>query len=197
MCSSLSSQSAVGCATALAAAPETFGAILAALPELEELGEELGNSLIQDLEQFVNGKAIESASKPLEAKVKAMLQGLDWSIATGGVEPIGSGSVQLEMGMVEQHVGVLRQHEETMRSPLRHPPGASLDVRRLMREVPPRPCGMPAPCPPTSPAGDELDTTRYPTMLMARTSQGDEPATNPELDSRKAVDSCRRAVSQA
>jgi hypothetical protein len=107
---------AVGYATALAAAPETFGASLAALPELEELGEALGNSLIQDLEQYVIGNVIEAASKPLVAKVEAMLQGLDWSNAPGGVDPLGSASVQLDMGMVEQHVGVLRQHAETMRS---------------------------------------------------------------------------------
>jgi hypothetical protein len=107
---------AIGFATALAAAPETLGASLAALPELEQLGEALSNSLIQDLEQYVIGKVIEAASKPLVAKVEAMLQGLDWSNAPSGTDPVGSGSVQLEMGMVEQHVGVLRQHAETMHS---------------------------------------------------------------------------------
>ena len=101
---------------AIAAAPETFGASLAALPGLEELGEALGNSLIQDLEQYVIGKVIEAASKPLVAKVEAMLQGLDWSNAPGGVDPIGSSTVRLDVGMVEQHVGTLRQHAETMRS---------------------------------------------------------------------------------
>jgi hypothetical protein len=107
---------AIGYATALAAAPETLGASLVALPGLEELGEALGNSLIQDLEQYVIGKVIEAASKPLVAKVEAMLSGLDWSNAPGGVDPLGSGSVQLDVGMVEQHVGVLRSHAQTMRS---------------------------------------------------------------------------------
>lgn len=107
---------AIGYATALAAAPETFGASLGALPGLEELGEALGNSLVQDLEQYVIGQVIEAASKPLVAKVEAMLQGLDWSNAPGGMDPVGTGTVQLELGMVEQQVGVLRQHAETMRS---------------------------------------------------------------------------------
>lgn len=107
---------AVGYATALAAGPETFGASLAALPGLEELGEALGNSLIQDLEQYVIGKVIEAASKPLVAKVEQMLSGLDWKNAPGGVDPLGSGSVQLDLDAVQQHAGVLRQHAETMRS---------------------------------------------------------------------------------
>jgi hypothetical protein len=101
---------------ALAAAPETLGASLAALPGLEELGEALGNSLLQDLEQYVIGKVIEAASKPLVAKVESMLQGLDWSNAPGGVDPIGSSTLQLDVGMVEQHANVLRQHADTMRS---------------------------------------------------------------------------------
>lgn len=107
---------AIGYASALAAAPETLGASLAALPGLEELGEALSNSLIQDLEQYVIGKVIEAASKPLVAKVEQMLQGLDWSNAPGGVDPIGQSSVSLDVGMVEQHVATLRQHAETMRS---------------------------------------------------------------------------------
>ena len=107
---------AFGYVAALAAAPETLGASLAALPGLEELGEALGNSLLQDLEQYVIGQVIEAASKPLVAKVAAMLQGLDWSNAPGGVDPIGSSSVQLDVGVVEQHVSILRQHAETMRS---------------------------------------------------------------------------------
>lgn len=107
---------AVGYATALAAAPETLGASLTALPGLEELGEALGNSLIQDLEQYVIGEVIEAASKPLVAKVEAMLAGLDWKNAPGGVDPIPSSTVQLDVGAVEQHANILRQHADTMRS---------------------------------------------------------------------------------
>lgn len=107
---------AIGYATALAAAPETLGASLAALPGLEELGEALGNSLIQDLEQYAIGKVIEGASKPLVAKVEAMLSGLDWKNAPGGVDPLGTGSVQLDTEQVEAHANVLRGHAETMRS---------------------------------------------------------------------------------
>ena len=107
---------AIGYVTALAAAPETLGASLAALPGLEELGEALGNSLIQDLEQYVIGKVIEAASKPLVAKVEAMLAGLDWKNAPGGVDPIPSSTVQLDVGAVEQHANLLRQHADTMRT---------------------------------------------------------------------------------
>lgn len=112
---------AVGYAAALAAAPETFGASLAALPGLEELGEALGNSLLQDLEQYVIGKVIEAASKPLVAKVEQMLQGLDWSNAPGGTDPLGgsgsgSASISLDPQALQQHVGTLKQHAETMRS---------------------------------------------------------------------------------
>ena len=107
---------AISYATAIAAAPETLGASLAALPGLEEIGEALGNSLIQDLEQYLIGKVIEAASKPLVAKVEAMLSGLDWSNAPGGVDPLGTGSVRLDVDAVDQHVSVLRQHAQTMRS---------------------------------------------------------------------------------
>jgi hypothetical protein len=109
---------AISYTAALAAAPETLGASLAALPGLEEIGEAISNSLIQDLEQYVQGKVIEAASKPLVAKVETMLQSLDWSNAPGGVDPIGdgSGSVVLEKGVVDQHVSMLRSHAATMRS---------------------------------------------------------------------------------
>lgn len=107
---------AVGYVAALAAAPETLGASLAALPGLEELGEALGNSLIQDLEQYVIGQVIEAASKPLVEKVEAMLAGLDWKNAPGGVDPIPSSTIQLDVGAVEQHANLLRQHADTMRS---------------------------------------------------------------------------------
>jgi len=107
---------AFGYAAALAAAPETAGASLAALPGLEELGEALGNSLIQDLEQYVIGKVIQAASQPLVEKVEAMLAGLDWKNAPGGVDPLGNGVVKLDVGIVEQQASLLRQHADTMRS---------------------------------------------------------------------------------
>ena len=107
---------AAGYIAALAAAPETFGASLAALPELEEIGEAIGNSLIQDLEQYVIGKVIEAASQPLVEKVEAMLSGLDWKNAPDGVDPLGGGVVKLDVEMVEQQANTLRQHAATMRS---------------------------------------------------------------------------------
>lgn len=107
---------AVGYASAILAAPETFGASLTALPELEELGEAIGNSLIQDLEQYVIGKVIQTASQPLVERVEAMLSGLDWKNAPGGADPLGDGVVKLDVGMVEQQANMLHQHAETMRS---------------------------------------------------------------------------------
>ena len=107
---------AISYAAALAAAPETLGVSLAALPGLEEIGEAIGNSLIQDLEMYVQGKVIEAASKPLVAKVETMLQGLDWSNAPGGTDPLGGGSVSLDKEVVDQQVSLLRQHAATMRS---------------------------------------------------------------------------------
>ncbi len=107
---------AVSYAAALAAAPETLGVSLAALPGLEEIGEALGNSLIQDLEMYVQGKVIEAATKPLQAKVESLLQGLDWSNAPGGQDPLGGGSVSLDMAAVTQQVSQLRVHAATMRT---------------------------------------------------------------------------------
>lgn len=109
---------AISYATAIAAAPETLGASLAALPGLEEIGEALANSLIQDLNMYVQGKVIAAVSQPLVAKVEQMLSGLDWSNAPGGVDPLaaGSASIQVDVGTVDQHVNTLRRHAETMRS---------------------------------------------------------------------------------
>jgi hypothetical protein len=107
---------AISYAAAIAASPETLGASLAALPGLEEIGEMLGNSLIQDLDMYLQGKVIEAASKPLVAKVEAMLAGLDWKNAPGGVDPLGSGGVQLDVNEVEQQAQILEAHAQTMRS---------------------------------------------------------------------------------
>ena len=99
-----------------AASVATLGIAEAALPLIIETGQKLGQSLIQDLEQYVIGEVIEVASKPLVAKVEAMLAGLDWSNAPGGVDPLGSQSLQVDVGLVEQHANLLRSHAQTMRS---------------------------------------------------------------------------------
>jgi hypothetical protein len=62
-----------------AAAVATFGIAEAAVPLIIEGAEKLVDSLIMDLEQYIIGKVMEAAAKPLFAKVEAALSGLDWS----------------------------------------------------------------------------------------------------------------------
>jgi len=66
-----------------AAAIVTFGVAEAALPLIEEAAGKIVESLEMDLEQYIAGKVIEAAAKPLMAKIKSMLSGLDWSQSGG------------------------------------------------------------------------------------------------------------------
>lgn len=96
-----------------AAAVATLGIAEAALPVIIEAGQKLGQSLIQDLEQYVVGKVIEAALKPFFAKVESMLAGLDW----GNTSKVGSGvgdSFSLDEAAARAQISVLRQHAETM-----------------------------------------------------------------------------------
>ena len=62
-----------------AAAVATFGAAEVAVPLIVEGAERLVKSLVMDLEQYVIGKVVEAAAKPLFAKVEAAMAGLDWA----------------------------------------------------------------------------------------------------------------------
>ncbi len=108
---------AAGYFAAIAAAPETFGASLAALPGLEEIGEQIGNALVQTLEQYVIGEVIAAACKPLEEKIASLLSGLDWSNAPGGVDPLsgGSGGFQLDTEASYKLASAMQTHAATMR----------------------------------------------------------------------------------
>lgn len=70
-----------------AAAIPTLGASEAALPLIDLAAEKLVESLEMDLQQYIAGKVIEAAAKPLMAKIKSMLSGLDWSQSGGTAGP--------------------------------------------------------------------------------------------------------------
>jgi hypothetical protein len=96
-----------------AASVATLGIAEAALPVIIEAGQKLGQSLIQDLEQYVIGKVVEAALKPFFAKIESMLSGLDW----GNTSPAGSGpggAISLDEAAVRQQLSNLRQHAQTM-----------------------------------------------------------------------------------
>lgn len=96
-----------------AASVATLGIAEAALPVIIEAGQKLGQSLIQDLEQYVIGKVVEAALKPFFAKVQSLLAGLDWS-NTGKSQDGAGDSFSLDEAAVRQQISVLRQHAQTM-----------------------------------------------------------------------------------
>lgn len=96
-----------------AASVATLGIAEAALPVIIEAGQKLGQSLIQDLEQYVIGKVVEAALKPFFGKIEAMLSGLDWGNTSSAASGTGS-SMSLDEAGVRQQISNLRQHAETM-----------------------------------------------------------------------------------
>ena len=106
---------ATGYFAAIAAAPETFGASLAALPGLEEIGQTLGNTLLQSLEQYALGEVMEAALKPFLAKFEALMSGLDWSQTSKAGSGPGSG-FSIDEAEVRTQISVMRGHVETMKS---------------------------------------------------------------------------------
>lgn len=97
-----------------AAAVATFGIAEAAVPLIIEAGEALVKSLIMDLQQYIIGKVIEAAAKPLFAKVEDAISGLDWSNA-GGTSGTSTG-FSMDAGAVRTQIAALRTHAQTMRS---------------------------------------------------------------------------------
>jgi hypothetical protein len=97
-----------------AAAVATFGLAEAAVPLIIAAAKKLGESLIQDLEQYLIGKLVEEAVKPLMAKVAQAMQGLQWPGAAGGA---GGGGVeamfQVDPAQVRAHAAVLHGHADT------------------------------------------------------------------------------------
>lgn len=98
-----------------AAAVVTFGLSEAAVPLIIEGAEKIVDSLVMDLQQYIIGKVIEAAAKPLFAKVEAALSGLDWS--QSGVAAAGKGSgFALDPATVRAQTAVLRGHAADMRT---------------------------------------------------------------------------------
>ena len=96
-----------------AASVFTAGLAEGALPLIIEAGQKLGQSLIQDLEQYVLGKVIEAALKPFMAKVQSLLSGLDWGNTSSAGSGTGTG-LSVDEAEVRTHLSVLRSHAETM-----------------------------------------------------------------------------------
>lgn len=96
-----------------AASVATLGIAEAALPVIIELGQKLGQSLIQDLEQYVLSKVIEAALKPFMAKAQALLSGLDWGNTSPSASGVGE-SFGVDEAAVRLHLTTLRSHADTM-----------------------------------------------------------------------------------
>ena len=96
-----------------AASVATLGLAEAALPVIIEAGQKLGQSLIEDLEQYVIAKVVEAALKPFFAKVESLLAGLDWS-NTAKTESGPGDAFSLDEAAARQGIAVLRQHGLTM-----------------------------------------------------------------------------------
>jgi hypothetical protein len=97
-----------------AAAVATFGLAEAAVPLIIEGAERLVKSLVMDLQQYLVGKVIEAAAKPLFAKVEAAMAGLDWS-QSGAAGGSASDGFSVEPAAVRTQTAALREHAATMR----------------------------------------------------------------------------------
>lgn len=97
-----------------AASVATLGLAEAAVPVIIAAARKLAESLVDDLEQYVLGKVIEAAAKPLFAKVESALSGLDWSQSGAGA-PSAQG-FSLDLVELEKQAGQLKVHAETMRA---------------------------------------------------------------------------------
>jgi hypothetical protein len=95
-----------------AAAVATAGLAEAAVPLIIEGAERVVKSLVMDLEQHVIGNVVETAAKPLFAKVEAAMSGLDWK---GGATSAGGQGVRIDPVAVRVQTAILRSHAATMR----------------------------------------------------------------------------------
>ncbi|HEX4702979.1 MAG TPA: hypothetical protein VH352_12675 [Pseudonocardiaceae bacterium] len=97
-----------------AASVATLGIAEAALPAIIEGARMLVKSLVMDLQQYIIGKVIEAAAKPLFAKVEAAMSGLDWS--KSGAAPAASSGFSVDAAAVRTQISALRTHAQTMRA---------------------------------------------------------------------------------
>ena len=94
-----------------AAAVATAGLAEAAVPVIIAAAKKLGESLIQDLEQYLIGQLVEAAIKPLFAKVEQAMQGLQWQGGGGGgaaVEP----AFQVDTAHMLAHAAAMHAHAD-------------------------------------------------------------------------------------
>jgi hypothetical protein len=96
-----------------AASVFTLGLAEGALPLIILAGQKVGQSLIQDLEQYVLGEVIEAALKPFMAKVQSLLSSLDWGNTSAAGSGVGDG-FSVDEGEVRAQLSILRAHSETM-----------------------------------------------------------------------------------
>jgi hypothetical protein len=97
-----------------AAAFVTFGASEAAVPLIEAAAQKLVKSLEMDLQQYIAGMVIEAALKPLLAKIKSALSGLDWSQSGGKAGP--SAGVSVNPAAVYAQASMLRSQGDALRA---------------------------------------------------------------------------------
>jgi len=95
-----------------AAAVATLGLAEAAVPVIIEAAKKVGESLIQELEQYLIGKLAGDAVKPLIAKVESAMVGLQWP--GGGGAPAVGVSFEVDTQAMQTHANALRAHADTM-----------------------------------------------------------------------------------
>jgi hypothetical protein len=109
-----------------AAAFVTFGVAEAAVPLIEEAAAKLVKSLEMDLEQYIAGKVIEAAAKPLLARVREFLSGLDWSRSGGKSSP--EDGLSVDPAAVYAQTTMLRSQAATLR-------GQAQDLAAQVRDL--------------------------------------------------------------
>ncbi|HLK43386.1 MAG TPA: hypothetical protein VKV34_08590 [Thermoleophilia bacterium] len=93
-----------------AAAVATAGLAEAAVPVIIAAAKKLGESLIQDLEQYLIGQLVEAAIKPLFAKVEQAMQGLQWQ---GGAGATVESAFQVDTAQMLAHAAAMHGHADT------------------------------------------------------------------------------------
>lgn len=102
----------------------TAGLGTATLGLLREAGAKLVQSLVMDLQQYIAGYVIEGAARPLFAKIKAMLSGLDWSQSGGTAGDqqglsVNPAAVAAQTAMLRQQAAALRQQAGALATAVR------------------------------------------------------------------------------
>ena len=98
-----------------AASVATLGLAEAAVPVIIATGKELLETLKQQIIQYIMGRVIEAAAKPLFARIEKAMSGLDWSqTSTADGSDLGDGFF-IDHGTAGAHLQVLSGHAEAFR----------------------------------------------------------------------------------